>query len=153
MHRSIVQAPPYLSFEIVLSEILPNLLRIRVRGSRIPGYHFSLCKLGLQLFDDSHIKVDYELAVKRYLFEQEAELPLAQFVKMLKDNFKEVTQSTANFVEIAVEGEAKRLPFVKANYEVLLAEKGKKCTVVLREGVDLHLLNTKPDPARRKASE
>lgn len=67
----------------------------------------------------------------------EQEIPLAQFIKYLRENFKEVTQSNSSIVEIVVvENETKtvRVPFQKAKYEELLADKSKKCLVQLKEG-------------------
>jgi hypothetical protein len=47
-----------------------------------------------------------------------------------------------------------KVPFARAKYEELLQDKSKKYTIQLKEGVDLHLINTKPDSnnSRRKAS-
>jgi hypothetical protein len=139
MHRSIIQAPPYSGFELNISEIITHVLRIKIDDRKIPGYHFSLCKLGLQLFDENHIKVDYELAIKRYLYENgDAAIGLSQFMKMLKDNFKEVSQSTSTFVEIiTTEGQGKaqktiKIPFLKSKCEELLQDKSNKYTIQLK---------------------
>lgn len=75
---------------------------------------------------------------------------------MLRESFKEVTQSTSNFVDIVVieDGKSTRIPFQKIRYDDLLADKSKKCIIQLREGVDLHMLSSRPEPSasRRKSS-
>lgn len=38
---------------------MEDMLKIKVTDNKVPGYQFVLCKLGLQLFDNSSVRVDY----------------------------------------------------------------------------------------------
>jgi hypothetical protein len=89
----------------------------------------------------------------------EGDIQLLDFVKFTKENFQEMP-NTSHLVEIVGEernGEGTRtvrFPFVEENYSSLIAVgKGKEYKIVPREGVELHILNTKQDgQSKRKPS-
>ena len=99
-----------------------------------------LCKLGLQMLDENHLKVDYELTLKRYFYERESRtLSLHQFMTLIRDRYEEAPQLVASLLELYEPHEDKAEPFDMNKAQAITDD--KEYLVRMKNGIELHVLN------------
>ena len=108
-----------------------------------------LGKLGLQLLSHSNIRVDYELAIKRFLYEKtDYKCSVTDFVKFLKSNFH-TDPPTDHLVELVHVKDHTRKAFTQQNIKSITES---DYAIELKKGTELHLLNDQSNSKRKQSN-